>query len=167
MPILTTPPRLLDSTGAPANGTIAVRVTTQFALGADYVLPVRARGYVVDGEFVATPAGGDFELPTTPEGVAIEIVLALTGWRSGKPDTTYARRIVSVPAGATVAWDDLPDVVPVVASGEYLVPPWALEVLTASATAETAATTAQNAADRAENVLVEDPANPGLYLIGA
>jgi lysophospholipase L1-like esterase len=154
VPAFTFPPKLLDSTMVPANGKIAARVTNQFNVGADLVLPVGAQGIIRNGEILNATGTAPFELPATPEGVAVDLVLMLNEIRNGKPEKATSSRTVSVPDQPTITWDDLIDVVPVLPPGDYIVPPWAGELLTAKDDAETAASTATTKAADAETARV-------------
>jgi lysophospholipase L1-like esterase len=149
VPNLIAPPKLLDSTLAPANGKIAARVTGQFSVGADLVLPVGAMGIIRNGEILNATGTAPFVLPVTPAGVAVELSLSLDEWHDGKVRKSTSGRTVSVPAGSTVTWAQLVDVVPVIPSGEYVTPPWAYDVFTAKDTAVAAAATSTTKAGEA------------------
>ena len=149
MPTLVTPPKLLNSVLDLANGMIVSRVTAPFAVGTDVVVAVAARGVVLNGEFKNEAGTGAFVLPATPSGYAVEIWLILNEWRDGRAQTVTSSRTVSVLDQATVTWNDLVDVAPGVAPGDYLVPSWVASTLAARDTAVTSADTATTKAAEA------------------
>lgn len=146
---LVTPPLLLDSTGAPANGDIFSRVTSTIAIGAGLVTPTQAHGSVTDGQIKALDQTA-FNLPVTPEGVAVELYVELREERpsgSGQSRAKHViRRTVSVPDQSTVTWDELVDVIPVATDGDYMVPTWVTELLGEAAAAAAPAIEARDAA---------------------
>ena len=149
MPTLVTPPKLLNSALELANGMIVSRVTAPFAVGTDVAVRVAARGVVLNGEFKNEAGTGAFVLPATPSGYAVEIWLILNEWRDGRAQTVTSSRTVSVLDQATVTWNDLVDVAPGVAPGDYLVPSWVASTLAARDTAVTSADTATTKAAEA------------------
>jgi lysophospholipase L1-like esterase len=75
--------------------------------------------------------------------------LILNEWRDGRAQTVTSSRTVSVLDQATVTWNDLVDVAPGVAPGDYLVPSWVASTLAARDTAVTSADTATTKAAEA------------------
>lgn len=125
---LVTPPLLLDSTGAPANGDIYTRVTSSIEVSGGYVTPTQGHGVISFGQFKALD-GSSFDLPVTPEGVAVEIFVEL---REEGPSGRKKHRIsrtVAVPDQSTVTWLELVDVIPVGSGTDYEVPAWVLSLL--------------------------------------
>jgi hypothetical protein len=147
MPTFLPSPLLLNSAEEPATGVIATRVTSWFDSDAGIVTPTMAAG-IIRGGVVYDMTGYDpFVIPTTPAGVAVEIVIQLDEKRDGRQQLRdLPRRIVSVPDQATVTWDDLVDVVPVGADTQYSMPSWAAAILGVPAQVQGVVAAAQAAA---------------------
>lgn len=148
---LISPPLLLDSTGAPANGEIFARVTASIPADGGIITPAQARGVVTAGHFEALNGTG-FLLPPTPEGVGMELYVELREERpsgQGRPAKHVIRRTVAVPDQATVTWSDLVDVVPVDTGSEYAVPSWVEPLLLEAAAAGDVAISAKDDAELA------------------
>lgn len=150
MPTILPSPLLLNSAEEPANGTIATRVTAGFAVGSDLVTRATAWGQIVNGVIMNSKANGPYVIPATPTGVAVEVFMVLKEWRDGRlQDIVQPPRTVSVAAGATIAWDDIVDVVPVLPAGDYITPPWAATLFAAADAASASATAAATSASAA------------------
>jgi len=149
VPILITPPKLLDSTLNLANGKIAARVTAQFGYGGDVVLPVQGLGQVVGGEFKDASGAAPFTLPYTPDGFAVELWLDLVEYTTTGIQTRQSSRTVTVPNLASVSWTDLIDVVAGLPAGEYVAPAWVATVYAARDTTVTKAAEAASSASSA------------------
>lgn len=131
MPILVTPPKLRDAGLNLITGEVALRVTRQMPFNGDIIVVAWARGTIVAGEFYNSDQTGPLEIPSTPPGDAVEIVVLPREWSEGRQvPAAPLSRTVSVPLGASVAWDDLVDTVPIGEGGD-VVPAWASDVLTA------------------------------------
>lgn len=113
MPVLTTPPRFLDSALQPANGDIVVQVSEPLEYEGDIVTQAAARGIIRDGVFLDDSGTGPFQLPATPAGTALVIWIYLNEWRDGRiqPSPAQVHQKV-VPDVASVTWDGLLDAVP-------------------------------------------------------
>ena len=77
MPVVKDSPLILDSTGKPANGQLRVRMSAAFDAPAGHVTTAQATISVTDG--VARNAGEPWSIPSTPEGVLVQIDQDLDG----------------------------------------------------------------------------------------
>lgn len=113
MPVLTTPPRFLDSALQPANGDIVVQVSEPLEYEGDIVTQAAARGIIRDGVFLDDSGDHPFQIPATPAGTALVIWIYLNEWRDGRiqPSPAQVHQKV-VPDVTSVTWDDLLDAVP-------------------------------------------------------
>ena len=147
MPTFLPSPLLLNSAEEPATGVIATRVTSWFDNDAGIVTPTMAAGIIRGGVVYDVTGYEPFVIPTTPGGVAVEIVIQLDEKRDGRQQLRdLPRRIVSVPDQATVTWDDLVDVVPVGTDTQYSMPSWAAAILGVPAQVQGVVAAAQAAA---------------------
>lgn len=142
--------KFLDSTGAPAVGDIFARLTSPVPLVPGLALPVQSRGAVINGQ-IKSLNGAPFELPPTPEGVAIELCLELveprpSGQGQNRPVKHSIRRTVAIPDQTSVEWDDLIDVVPIDSGTDYTIPAWVISLLGEAVDAGAIAATARDEA---------------------
>lgn len=163
MPVLTSPP-LVGGAGKPVTGRVAVQATAEYewtdGVGVVHHVTTTPQAAVVrDGQFFDLDGSTPLTLIPTPLNVGMRVVLHLdeSGAQRGQH---VVSRVVEVPNVSTVAWGDLVDVVPPVVGGDYVIPPWASDVVTyrdqagvsatnAAASAAAAQTSATNAAGSA------------------
>ncbi|ERG63548.1 hypothetical protein L332_03660 [Agrococcus pavilionensis RW1] len=147
MPVLTSAP-LVGGASKPVSGRIVVSATGSYDLPGQHVTPVPQAGIIRDGQFFDIEGVHPFVITPTIEGIGLRIVLRIAQQGAERGETVVAR-VVKVPTGATVAWDDLIDLEPETAGGSWVIPPWAAELLTVRDEVLAAAAAAQQAADEA------------------
>ena len=152
MPVLTSPP-LIGGAGKPVTGRVAVQATAEYEWTdtdavVHYVTTAPQAAVVRDGQFYDLTSNTPLELIPTPANVGMRVVLRLEEQGAERGEHVMSR-IVEVPDVATVAWGDLVDMVPPVAGGDYVIPPWASDVLTYRDEAAVSATNAQTSANSA------------------
>jgi hypothetical protein len=148
MPLLTSPPLILNSSEEPANGSVFARVTTQFTNTAgNIVTRAQSRGVIVEGVLLAEDGSTGFVIPTTPDGFAVELYLSMDEYRDGRMQQVGLRRVVSVPATSTVTWLTLVDVIPAATDGTYVVPTFVQDLINAAQSSATAAAGSATAAN--------------------
>ncbi|MFB3980319.1 hypothetical protein [Microbacterium proteolyticum] len=96
MPTITGP--ILDSSGRPANGILRVRASRPFDIGAGHVTQAIGVATVRDGIPYAT--SGIWWLPTTPDGVFLELEQDLDGEQ-------VSRFSLTVPEVQTLSYSEL------------------------------------------------------------
>lgn len=129
MPTFATTPKLLNSAETPANGKIVTSVTSQFATASGIVTRAAGQGHIVNGELKNADKSGPFVIPVTPDGTAVDVWLSINETRDNVPQLAFVHRTVSVPNTATVTWESLVDVIPIISDGEYVIPPYIAELL--------------------------------------
>lgn len=110
-----------DSAGAVASGRLEIRQTVRFDDGSMQVTGAPAQALVVDG-LITDANGGEFTLPPSPDGTAVQIREML----GGRSYEWFAR----VPAVPSVEYRELEPVEPV-GHTVYAPPPWLARALAA------------------------------------
>lgn len=99
MPIITGRPKILDSSGNPANGFVYVSATRSFDSPQGLVTTAKSTVRVVDGE--PTQNGSAWTVPVTPDGAFLTIEQDLDG------DTMRRVARVTVPDVSAMSYSEL------------------------------------------------------------